>query len=189
MKESTFIPEGRLLAGVLLAFLAVAAFAGVDILADVHEGTTLKHVLSESGVLVVGLIGATFVARRILLILRRARAVEREAVDLADRLAVTEAEARRWRNEARDLMRGLSAALSQQFDRWGLSPAEKETALLLLKGLSHKEIAEIRSVGDATARQQARAVYKKGGLSGRHDLAAFFLEDLMLPAEPIDDEA
>jgi DNA-binding NarL/FixJ family response regulator len=55
--------------------------------------------------------------------------------------------------------------------------------LLLLKGLSHKEVAKVRSVSEATARQQARAVYKKGGLSGRHDLAAFFLEDLMLPHE------
>ncbi|MBT8470373.1 MAG: helix-turn-helix transcriptional regulator [Myxococcales bacterium] len=66
-------------------------------------------------------------------------------------------------------------------DRWRLSPAEKEVALLLLKGLSHKEIAKVRSVTETTARQQARAVYRKAGLSGRHDLAAFFLEDLMLP--------
>ena len=49
--------------------------------------------------------------------------------------------------------------------------------------MSHKDIAEMRAVTEATARQQARAVYKKGGLSGRHDLAAFFLEDLMLPVE------
>jgi DNA-binding CsgD family transcriptional regulator len=118
--------------------------------------------------------------------MRRARAVEREAVDLKQRLALTEADALRWRAEARDLVRGLAVALDQQFDRWALSPAEKETALLLLKGLSHKEIAEVRSVSDTTARQQARAIYKKAGLGGRHDLAAFFLEDLMLPLEADD---
>lgn len=33
----------------------------------------------------------------------------------------------------------------------------------------------------ATVRQQARNLYKKAGLSGRHDLAAFFLEDLLTP--------
>lgn len=76
---------------------------------------------------------------------------------------------------------GLGQAIDEQFDRWHLSPAEKEVGLLLLKGLSHKEVAEARAVTEATARQQARAVYKKAGLSGRHDLAAFFLEDLMLP--------
>ena len=39
------------------------------------------------------------------------------------------------------------------------------------------------AVTEATARQQARAVYKKAGLSGRNDLAAFSLEDLWLPGE------
>ncbi len=183
MKDSNFIPESKLLSGVLVAFLIVAVLAAIDIFSDLEDGTTLSHVVSESGVLLVGLIGAILIARRMVLTLRRARAVEREAVDLADRLAVTEAEAHRWRSEARDLMNGLAAALDQQFERWALSPAEKETALLLLKGLSHKEIADVRSVSDATARQQARAVYKKAGLSGRHDLAAFFLEDLMLPVQ------
>src|SRR5690606_18367849 len=99
----------------------------------------------------------------------------------AERLRVTEAEAARWRGEARDLLHGLGAALDRQFMRWALSPAEKEVALLLLKGLSHKEVATVRSITEATARQQARAVYKKAGLSGRNDLAAFFLEDLLLP--------
>jgi DNA-binding CsgD family transcriptional regulator len=100
---------------------------------------------------------------------------------LAERILATEAEAARWRQEARELLQGLGAALDRQFERWALSPAEKEVALLLLKGLSHKELAEVRSITEATARQQARAVYKKAGLTGRHDLAAFFLEDLLLP--------
>ncbi|TFH32927.1 MAG: response regulator transcription factor [Myxococcales bacterium] len=189
MRDSDFIPEGRLLSGVLVAFLAVAVLAAMDIYSDLEEGTTFPHVLSETGVLLVGLIGSVFIARRLVFTLRRARAVEREAVDLKEQLTVTKAEAHRWRSEARDLMNGLAAALDQQFDRWGLSPSEKETALLLLKGLSHKEVASVRSVSDATARQQARAVYKKAGLSGRHDLAAFFLEDLMLPAEAGDNLA
>lgn len=189
MRDSDFIPEGKLLAGVLVAFLAVAVLAAIDIFSDLAEGTALSHVLSEAVVLLVGLTGSAFIARRLVLTLRRARVVERQAVDLEERLAVTEAEAQRWRSEARDLMDGLAAAIDQQFDRWALSPAEKETALLLLKGLSHKEIANIRHVSEATARQQARAVYKKAGLSGRHDLAAFFLEDLMLPMESSDGRA
>jgi len=175
--------EGRLLSGVLLALFAVALFAAADIVADVREGTTALHVASESTVLLVGLLGLMFIGRRLAFTFRRARAFQREAVDLEARLALTEAEADRWRREARDLIQGLAAALDEQFERWALSPAEKETALLLLKGLSHKEIANVRSVGDATARQQALAVYRKAGLSGRHDLAAFFLEDLMVPAD------
>ena len=41
----------------------------------------------------------------------------------------------------------------------------------------------MRSVAEATVRQQAAAIYKKAGVSGRHELSAFFLEDLLLPGE------
>jgi DNA-binding CsgD family transcriptional regulator len=170
------------LIGALAAFVAVAALAGVDLTTDLAQGTTLAHVIAEGGILLVGLGGAVVLGRKLLLTIRRARAATEEARMLAGQLDATATEAARWRDEARSLVSGLARAIDQQFDRWRLSPAEKEVALLLLKGLSHKEVAEIRSVTEATARQQARAVYKKAGLSGRSDLAAFFLEDLMLPA-------
>ncbi|KPK16344.1 MAG: hypothetical protein AMJ62_05940 [Myxococcales bacterium SG8_38] len=183
MSQSVFTSERRVLCGLLLAFLLVALLSAIDIWADLREGTTPNHVVAEAAVLGVGLVGSIFMARRLVLVLGRARTAQEQALHLAEQLDATRAEASRWRNEARDLMAGLAAALDQQFDRWSLSPAEKEVALLLLKGLSHRDIAEVRSVTEATARQQARAVYKKAGLSGRHDLAAFFLEDLMLPIQ------
>jgi DNA-binding CsgD family transcriptional regulator len=185
MLRTDLTSERRVLTGVLLAFAGVALFAAIDVSADLREGADFAHVAAEVGILLVGLLGSIFMTRRLVLTLRRARAVEKEALSLAEQLAATRVEANRWRTEARDLVKGLAAALDQQFDRWNLTPAEKEVALLLLKGLSHKDIAEIRSVTEATARQQARAVYRKGGLSGRHDLAAFFLEDLMLPPQPV----
>jgi DNA-binding NarL/FixJ family response regulator len=57
--------------------------------------------------------------------------------------------------------------------------------LLLLKGLSHREIGELRRTSEATVRQQALAVYRKAGLRGRTELSAFFLEDLLLPQAAI----
>lgn len=173
--------EGRLLAGVLVAFAAVALLAGLDLATDLREGTTAGHVVAEGGVILVGMLGTVFMARRLVDVVRSGRAAREEALALAERLRATEEEVARWRGEARELLAGLGAALDRQFERWALSPAEKEVALLLLKGLSHKEIAEVRSITEATARQQARAVYRKAGLSGRNDLAAFFLEDLLLP--------
>jgi DNA-binding CsgD family transcriptional regulator len=83
-------------------------------------------------------------------------------------------EARRWKTEASDVLRGLGAAIDAQFGRWGLSSAEREVALLLLKGLAHKEIAEVRQTSEKTVRQQSLAVYRKAGLSGRAELSAFF---------------
>ena len=173
--------EGKLLVGVLVAFVAVALLAALDLASDLREGTTIGHVVAEGGVFLVGMVGAVFIARRLMGVVRSERAAREEALSLAEQLKASEAEAARWRDEARDLLKGLGAALDRQFERWALSPAEKEVALLLLKGLSHKEIADVRSITEATARQQARAVYKKAGLSGRNDLAAFFLEDLLLP--------
>lgn len=185
MESRELTSDGRLLAGVLLAFSVIALLAGLDLLSDLRGGTMAGHVLAEGSLLLLGLVGAAVAARRLLEVVRDARAAREEARALAERLKLTEAEAARWRDETRDLLNGLGAALDRQFERWALSPAEKEVALLLLKGLSHKEIAEARSVTEATARQQARAVYKKAGLSGRNDLAAFFLEDLLLPGRII----
>jgi DNA-binding CsgD family transcriptional regulator len=173
--------EGRLFTATLVAFAVVALLAALDLASDLGEGTTIGHVLAEGGVFVVGLVGAMVMAGRLRALVRSERAARDEATALVERLKTTEAEAARWREEARDLLAGLGAALDRQFERWALSRAEKEVALLLLKGLSHKEIAEVRSITEATARQQARAVYKKAGLTGRNALAAFFLEDLLLP--------
>lgn len=156
-------------------FALVATLAAVDLVADLGEGTTVGHALIEGAVVVIGLVGAAWMVGRFRELARYAGALETD-------LAATRAEATRWRTEAGDLIRGLSAAIDQQLERWGLTAAEKEIALLLLKGLSHKEIAGVRAVSESTVRQQARALYRKAGLGGRHDLAAFFLEDLLGPS-------
>ena len=75
----------------------------------------------------------------------------------------------------------MSAAIRSQFDDWRFTQAEAEIGFLLLKGLSHKEIAEVRGTSERTAREQARSVYAKADLSGRSELSAFFLEDLLPP--------
>lgn len=80
------------------------------------------------------------------------------------------------------MLLSLGVSIDRQFDEWKLSRGEKEIPLFLLKGLSHKEVAELRSVADATVRQQARSAYQKAGVSGRYGLSVFFLEDPALPA-------
>jgi DNA-binding NarL/FixJ family response regulator len=39
----------------------------------------------------------------------------------------------------------------------------------------------MRQTSERTVRQQALSIYRKSGLTGRSDLAAFFLEDVLLP--------
>jgi DNA-binding NarL/FixJ family response regulator len=96
---------------------------------------------------------------------------------------MSKADAARWRAETSTLLRGLGEAVSTQFDRWALTPAEQEVALLLIKGLSHKEVAQVRGTSERTVRQQALAIYKKAGVGSKAELSAFFLEDLLLPIQ------
>ena len=74
----------------------------------------------------------------------------------------------------------LFNVMNKQFSDWKLSPTEHDVALLLIKGLSMKEIAEVRQVKEKTVRQQATQIYAKSGCAGRHELAAHFIEDLIL---------
>lgn len=73
----------------------------------------------------------------------------------------------------------MLSVIHDQFSQWGLSESEAEVALLLIKGLSMKEIAEARDVKEKTVRTQAANIYAKSDQSGRHELAAYFIQDLM----------
>lgn len=73
----------------------------------------------------------------------------------------------------------LLSVMKEQFSQWSLTASESEVAFLLIKGLSMKEIALARHVKEKTVRSQATSIYSKSGYSGRHELAAHFIEDLM----------
>jgi DNA-binding NarL/FixJ family response regulator len=51
----------------------------------------------------------------------------------------------------------------------------------LIKGLSMREIVFARDVKEKSVRQQATAIYSKAGVSSRYELAAYFIEDLLIP--------
>ena len=84
-----------------------------------------------------------------------------------------------WKLKAQSTSQELARLIEAQFESWHLSQSEKDVALLLIKGLSMKEIADFRQTHEKTVRQQATSIYRKSGLSGRQELAAFFLEDML----------
>jgi DNA-binding CsgD family transcriptional regulator len=88
----------------------------------------------------------------------------------------TQAQPKKYVLEAR---KNLGNVVSQQFAEWQLTDSEREVGWLLLKGLSLKEIAIVRSTQEKTVRQQASSIYKKAGLSGRHAFSAWFIEDIL----------
>ena len=84
-------------------------------------------------------------------------------------------------NSSSELQRGkedYQKVVKWQFDQWGLSPSEKEVGLLILKGLSIKDIAAARDTKEKTVRTQASAIYEKSNLQGRHELSAWFFEGI-----------
>ena len=78
----------------------------------------------------------------------------------------------------RSHLAGLKSGMDIQFQDWGMTAAEREIGLLILKGLSHKEIAVLRATTEPTVRQQAQSIYRKAKLPGKTAFCAYFLEDL-----------
>ena len=165
-------------AGFAAILLGIAALLALDLVTDRALRSVSRSHLVVEGLAALSALGA---AAWVLTTLRRQR---HEVQRLQGDLAHSRAEAERWREEASEFLKGLSHAIDHQFDRWDLSPAEREVALLLLKGFSTRDIAELRSTREATVRQQAQGIYRKADLEGRAELSAFFLEDLLAPAQP-----
>ena len=111
--------------------------------------------------------------------------VYKDRLALVRDLDVARMQGRQWRDETRALLNGLGEAIDRQFLTWKLTGAERDVGLLILKGLSLKEIAAVRVTSERTIRAQARSIYAKAGLSGRAALSAFFLEDLLAPIERV----
>lgn len=162
----------------LIIFAVVGILLGIDVIDDIAHGADWGHVGVE--LLAFGLCAVTLVYA----LLDWAQSSKMQLSYVNTQLASVAQERDRWRDQARESLRSLSQIIDEQFLRWQLTEAEKEVGLLILKGLSHKEIADVRGSSERTVRQQATALYKKAGLSGKANLSAYFLEDVMLPSKP-----
>lgn len=69
--------------------------------------------------------------------------------------------------------------IHSHFSVWNLTDAEKVVGLCLLQGLGMKEISEMRNVSERTIRNQCHSIYSKAELTGKHELAAYFLKELL----------
>ena len=157
-----------------LVFLGIFVGALVDLLLDAPERWLTPHVMLEVLILVLMLGLSLFLWSGWA---DSARSLERIRLALAER----EEERAMWRRSTRSILAGLGREIDRQFHAWKLTPAEREVALLLIKGFSHKDIATLTGRSERTTRQHAGSAYHKAGLAGRAELAAYFLEDLLLP--------
>ena len=146
----------------------------VDIIMDWQDmGGFNPHILFEG---IVGLIA--LLAFGVLFVWHLKQ--NKQMAALKKSLTNTEKQLNHSRIQTQKLMGEFSKIIQAQFDNWQLTKSEKEVALLLLKGLTLDEIAGVRETREKTVRQQASNLYKKASLSGRHELVAYFFEDLLI---------
>lgn len=161
------------------ALVAVVAGVGLFIALEMLEEPNLS--ILDLALELVGIVPVVTTSVGLAVLFRVAARQREEHLTVIRDLEVARMQGERWRSEARTLLNGLGEAIDAQFSRWNLTEAEREVALLLLKGLSLKEIAAVRASTERTVRAQARSLYSKAGLTGRAALSAFFLEDLLAP--------
>jgi len=79
-----------------------------------------------------------------------------------------------------DVARGRMAEVIEAFfDEWTLTGAERDVAIMILKGLDNDNIARIRNTAAGTVRAQATRIYGKSGTEGRAQFISLFMEELM----------
>src|SRR5512135_1824331 len=110
----------------LSVLAGVAALLVVDLIFDADEAS-MRHIAIEVAAATIALGAAVglwlrwIAARRVL---------EGRVTELGNRLRTASADAEKWRDEARQALEGLGAAIERQFDRWALTDAEQAVALL-----------------------------------------------------------
>ncbi len=158
--------------GIILLF-GVALLTTLDLVSDIDEGVDTRHAFIEGLIIALCLTGILF----FLNLIRKQKTLLKSSLDQARE------DLNYWKKRSSNFINGLGVEIEKQFESWNLSKSEKEIALLLIKGFSSREIAEVRKTSEKTVRVQTSSIYKKANLANRNELAAFFLEDLLLPQE------
>jgi DNA-binding CsgD family transcriptional regulator len=151
---------------------AIMILNSLDVATDISLGVPRWHIIEESMIVLASGIGFVYLIWEMR---RRGREMKalKQSLSSADRRLqdITE--------EMRQARSSYSESIQKQFQLWDLTLSEQQVAMLLLKGLSFREIAMVRATREKTVRQQASAIYGKSGLDGRHAFSAWFLEDFL----------
>lgn len=163
----------------ILGGIGLGAFALLMTLEIVTETDDLEFtdVLVDAFTLFLTIASAVGIA----LLAQRMQKQHEEKLTLIQDLETARQEGEGWRTKMNTHMEGIRVEMERQFEDWGMTAAEREIGMLILKGLSHKEVAALRGTSEATVRQQAQSIYGKANLPGKTAFSAYFLEDLWVP--------
>jgi DNA-binding CsgD family transcriptional regulator len=159
---------------IIMLMLAVVVVGNLlDIVHDYREGVDASHLAIELMLIVASFALIGFLSIGIWRQTRSNRQLKEELASLSG------SPPSGLPPEVQAARHGLAEVVQQQFKMWSLTRTEKEVAMLMLKGLSFKEIASVRDTLEKTVRQQASGIYRKAGVNGRHEFSAWFIEDFL----------
>ncbi|MAT93622.1 MAG: LuxR family transcriptional regulator [Halioglobus sp.] len=150
----------------------ITTLNAIDVFTDIGLGVPTWHIVEESLIVLASGVGCIYLVWEM-------RRRTREMKALSQTLRTADEQLRHITREMSQARSSFSKSIQRQFVDWGLTRSEQQVAMLLLKGLSFKEIAIVRDTREKTVRQQASTIYGKSGLSGRHAFSAWFLEDFL----------
>jgi DNA-binding CsgD family transcriptional regulator len=152
--------------------MLIILFKLLDLYIDFSNAAELHHLIQEIVLIALSLILFVYLIRDITWSTKQAKL-------LSSQLNQSRQHAEQLSQAVIDSKKAFFNAINSQFDVWQLSPREKEIALLMIKGLSNSEIANVCDKSEKTVGHQASAIYKKANVQGRHELAALFFEELL----------
>ncbi|WMS86428.1 helix-turn-helix transcriptional regulator [Pleionea litopenaei] len=156
---------------VIVFFTLLVTLNIIDIYDDLLEGSSLSHVIEESIMVLIFISIILVLVRTLIFSQNKLKEIRLELKNINQLHAQQSDDMQRARKD-------YSQTIRSQFSQWGLTETEQEIGFLLLKGLSLKEIASIRDVKEKSTRQQASNIYSKAGVTGRHEFAGWFFEEL-----------
>lgn len=117
------------------------------------------------------------------------------AIGLAFAVRILQLEMRRWSEEKMRtqatiaILRGeFHKVVVQRFSDWALTPAERDIAILILKGMSGVEISSARTTATGTVRAQTTAIFRKAGVKSRTEFLSVFLDEFFDPDADLPDD-
>lgn len=157
----------------IIGLLSVVIIGNLsDFVVDIGQGASTIHLVEEAMIIFIS-VGV------ILWLFADIRRQQRELETLRRDMAATPRACPQVSGAVAEARRQLGSAIQTQFSDWGLTDSEREVGLLLLKGLTFKEIAALRTTQEKTVRAQASSIYRKAGIGGRHAFSAWFIEDIL----------
>jgi DNA-binding CsgD family transcriptional regulator len=166
----------KLLWKIVPPFFLIFILFLIDISFDIHQKIEPKHIATELLIYVV-----TFYLGYIFY---RFYKLEKKTIkDVQTNISQSHTEIKYWQQKNKKLIEGLSKKIHEQFKEWSLTQAETDVALLIIKGFSLEEIAQLRGTSERTIRVQATAIYRKADLKNRIELSAYFFEELLAPIQ------